>query len=195
MTWEYIDIRNITDGEFDSWYAMADENRRARCDACRVREDRLRAIAGDHLARTGIAAHCGIDPEVIRFDRTADGKPYAVGLNVHFNISHSGSLVLCAVSERSVGIDVEQLRPVNARLTKKVCTPAELAYIQEVPGWGDKLTGEAMIRFFRIWTSKEAYFKWAGTGIADLKSVDTLAHICSGGTFGLDEYMVSIYEE
>ena len=88
---------------------------------------------------------------------------------------------------------VEQIRAVRSKLTGKVCTPEELRYIQEAPGWGEILTGEAMLRFFRVWTSKEAYFKWTGTGITDLKSVDTLGHIRSGGTFELAGHMVSIF--
>lgn len=189
MQWEYFDIRTITDDQFGSWYAMADESRRSRCDACRVREDRLRSIAGDHLARTLLAQLRGVDPGSIHFSRTEDGKPYAAGLDAHFNISHSGHYVVCAVSEKPVGIDVEQMRPVRARLAKRVCTEAEYAWYQEAES-----NEETIRRFFRIWTTKEAYFKWVGTGITDLKAFDTLDHIRSGGTMELDGHMVSIYE-
>lgn len=194
MDWQYLDIREMTEEQFESWYAMADRERQKKCDAYHSREDRLRAIAGDHLARMGIAARCGVKPDSICFARTADGKPYAVDLDIHFNISHSGSFVFCAVSDRSVGIDVEQMRPVKAKLTNKVCTPEELAYLMDADGWGETLTGEAMVRFFRIWTTKEAYFKWAGTGITDLKAFDTLDQIRQGRTFEKDGHMVSIYE-
>ena len=193
MRWTYLDIRTITPEQFDTWYAMADDARRERCDACRFEADRLRSIAGDHLARAELAEFCGVEPGAIRFGRTADGKPYALDLDAHFNISHSGHLVVCAVSEGSIGIDAEQLRPVKQRLTNRVCTEAELAWLREAPGWGEMLTGEAMIRFFQIWTTKEAYFKWTGTGITDLKSFDTLDHIRKGGTLELDGHMISIY--
>jgi len=194
MHWSSINIRDMTEAQFEDWYAMADAQRQQKCDACRQREDRLRAVAGDHLARLGLAKLCDVAPASIRFARTEAGKPYALGLDAHFNISHSGNFVVCAVSDRPVGIDVEQIRAVRSKLTGKVCTPEELQYIREAPGWGEILTGEAMLRFFRVWTSKEAYFKWTGTGITDLKSVDTLAHIRSGGTFKLEGHMVSIYE-
>lgn len=194
MQWSMIRIRDISEEQFDAWYAMADEDRRQKCDACRDRKDRLRAVAGDHLARAGIAACCGADPGKIHFSRTERGKPYAVGLDIHFNISHSGDLVICAVSDRPVGVDVEQIRPVRGKLANKVCCPDELAYLREASGCADMLTGEAMIRFFRIWTSKEAWFKWTGTGITDLKAFNTVPHILSGGTFELEGHMVSIYE-
>lgn len=192
MLWRYLDIRTITEEEFHSWYAMADDARRKKCDACRDPDDRLCSIAGDHLARTLLSEFRGCDPASIRFARGENGKPWAVDLNAHFNISHSGHLVVCAVSEKPVGIDAERIRPVRAKLADRVCTPAELAYVREAPGWGETLTDEAMIRFFRIWTAKEAYFKWAGTGITDLKSVDTL--VMTGNSFELDGYMVCIHE-
>ena len=194
MKWYHIDIRDITAAQFESWYAMADTDRRRKCDACRVREDRLRSIAGDHLARMGIAEHCAVAPEEIRFALTQNWKPYAVGLDVHFNLSHSGNYVVCAVSDRPVGIDVEQMRIVREKLARKVCCELELEYLQDAPGWKDPVTGRALRRFFRIWTSKEAYFKWLGTGITDLKSFNTVPHILSGGTWELDGHMVSIYE-
>lgn len=189
MQWRYLDIRRITEEEFESWYAMADEKRRQKCDACRVPEDRLCSIAGDHLARILLAQLCSVDPASIRFERTEDGKPYALGLGAHFNVSHSGHFVVCGVSDKPVGIDIEQMRPVREKLVKKVCTDAELSWYQEAES-----TEEATRRFFQIWTSKEAYFKWAGTGITDLKAFDTLDHIRSGGTFELEGHMVSIYE-
>lgn len=192
MKWYHLDIRQMSDAQFESWYAMAGEDRQRKCDDMRRQADRLCCIAGEHLARMGLADQCGVDPASIRFARTEEGKPYAVGLDIHFNISHSGDLVVCAVADRPVGIDAEKIRSVKSRLACKVCTPGELDWLRAAPGWGDELTGEAMVRFFRIWTSKEAWFKWTGTGITDLKAVDTLDHIRSGGTFEMDGYMVSI---
>ena len=194
MKWYHLDIRDITRAQFDAWYAMADRERQEKSDAYRVREDRLRSIAGDHLARMGIAAHCGVDPADIRFARTENGKPYAVGLDIHFNLSHSGDFVVCAVSDRPVGIDVEQIRTVREKLAQKVCCPEELEYLRGAPGWHDPVKGQALRRFFRIWASKEAYFKWLGTGITDLRSFNTVPHILSGGTWELDGHMVSVYE-
>ena len=189
MKWYHLDVRDMTKAQYDEYYAMADEDRRRKADACRKEEDRLCSIAGDHLARLAISEHCGVPMESIRFARTGDGKPYAVGLDVHFNISHSGSLSACAVSDKPVGIDVQIMRPVRTNLTKRVCTPGELQYIGT-----EDLTGEALVRFYRVWCTKEAYFKWLGTGITDLKSFDTVDHIFSGGTFQIGDYMVSIYE-
>ena len=192
MKWYYLDIRTIMAEEFDRWYAMADAQRRKKADRYRFPDDRLRSIAGDHLARTGLAELRGVDPASIRFARTERGKPYAIDLDAHFSISHSGHLVVCAVSERPVGIDVELIRPVKEDLAGKVCTDAELMWLRSAPGGGRTLEGECLTRFFRIWTAKEAWFKMTGTGITDLRSCDTLERIRQGGTFELNGHMVSI---
>ena len=129
MKWYHLDVRDMTKAQYDEYYAMADEDRRRKADACRNEEDRLCSIAGDHLARLAISEHCGVPMESIRFARTGDGKPYAVGLDVHFNISHSGSLAACAVSDKPVGIDVQVMRLVRKALARKVCTRRELSYL------------------------------------------------------------------
>ena len=44
--------------------------------------------------------------------RTERGKPYFPQFpGLHFNLSHSGQLTLCALSHLPVGVDIEQLRP------------------------------------------------------------------------------------
>ena len=111
MKWYHLDIRTMTDEAYAEYYAMADEERRRKTDACRNADDRLRSIAGDHLARLAISEHCGVPMETILFGRTGNGKPYAIGLDVHFNISHSGDcLWFCGGqprgTEQQTGLDL-----------------------------------------------------------------------------------------
>lgn len=90
--------------------------------------------------------------------RLPGGKPYfpAAG-SIHFNLSHSGSLVLCAVGDGEVGVDIEEIRPRRDTLPKAVLTGAEYeAYLLEGGTW------EA---FYTLWTRKEAWCKYTGEGI------------------------------
>lgn len=59
----------------------------------------------------------GSAPEDIFFYRGENGKPLT-NLTLHFNCSHSGGFVVCAVGEREVGVDLEQIRPVHPRLER-----------------------------------------------------------------------------
>jgi 4'-phosphopantetheinyl transferase len=50
-----------------------------------------------------------IDNKYIRINKNQYGKPYLKEYpNFNFNISHSGEYVLCAVDDKSIGIDVEE---------------------------------------------------------------------------------------
>ena len=98
-----------------------------------------------------------IDISTIVIERNNQGKPYLKDLpDFHFNISHSGDVQAVAVSDKNVGVDIEKLRPVNMKVTKRFCDN-ETAYIKEC---------NSDIRFFEVWTKKEAFLKYKGTGIS-----------------------------
>lgn len=89
-------------------------------------------------------------------ERGTQGKPFFPDHpNFHFNLSHSGEWVLCALSdEGEVGVDIEQIRPRREHLPRYIMSDAEFAAFDG--SWED---------FFRIWTLKEAYVKYQGTSI------------------------------
>jgi serine/threonine protein phosphatase PrpC len=43
------------------------------------------------------------------FDRNENGKPFLVGYDVHFSISHTEGLVTCAISDKPIGVDAEKI--------------------------------------------------------------------------------------
>lgn len=87
------------------------------------------------------------------------GKPYlAEHPEIQFNISHCAGLAACAVHNRVIGLDVENIRPFSNRLLKKMLTEEELEDLS-----GREMTPEI---FFRYWTLKESYLKAKGTGLA-----------------------------
>ena len=88
--------------------------------------------------------------------RGPQGKPL---LNeAHFNISHSGDMVLLAFStEVPVGIDVEKVRPIEHQKFVKQFHEEELRDFEEARISED--------RFFEYWTRKEAVIKAIGKGL------------------------------
>ena len=55
--------------------------------------------------------------------RTPLGKPYFPQYpGLHFNLSHSGPLTVCALSTLPVGVDIEQIRPRGASLPRYALT-------------------------------------------------------------------------
>lgn len=85
------------------------------------------------------------------------GKPKVEGLE--FSLSHSGNLVLCAVSEEPVGCDIERLREAPKGVAERYFSDAEQAYLSRFSA------DEYDRKFFRIWTMKESYVKMTGEAL------------------------------
>lgn len=117
-------------------------------------EDRKRCLgAGLLLAR--ILPLYGENPEAVVYG--AAGKPEAQ--RVHFNLSHSGDLVICAVGEKAVGCDIEKITEEPKGVAERFFHPAEAAYL-------GTFQGQARTEmFYRLWTWKESYVKMTGEGM------------------------------
>ncbi|MBX3400550.1 MAG: 4'-phosphopantetheinyl transferase superfamily protein [Gemmataceae bacterium] len=115
----------------------------------------LRRILGGYL---------GIEPRDVPLTVEPDGKPVLAEGRLQFNVTHSGERGLVAVANRRVGVDLEQLRPVeNADgLVERFFGPDEREQYRRLPV-DLKLAG-----FFRGWTGKEALLKAVGTGIQNV---------------------------
>ncbi len=94
-----------------------------------------------------------------------NGKPVYNNSDIHFNLSHAGDYVVCAVSDRAVGIDIEGPRKNAIKVAKRFFTQAECDWI-----------GDDNFRFSRVWTLKEAYAKLTGEGIAGTVSKVEFRH-------------------
>lgn len=85
-------------------------------------------------------------------------KPYLIGQNLHFNISHSKDLVACAIAEYPLGIDLEFNDPeVSYFDFTSQMTSNE---IREIYDSEDRAKA-----FFAWWTRKEAVIKAHGAGM------------------------------
>ena len=129
MKWYKYDIRDLTDNEYNKWYSLMSEDKQCRVDRFRFVDDKKRTVAGEMLARKAIAEWCSVAPEDIVFGIKEHGKPYAKNLSIEFNISHSSDMVVCAVDDKPVGIDIEQIRPIDLTVAKRICTDEELLYL------------------------------------------------------------------
>ncbi len=175
MKWYKYDIRELTDAEYNKWYSLMSDDKQQRVDRFRFVDDKKRTVAGEMLARKAIAEWCGVTYESITFGTKEHGKPYAKDLGVEFNISHSGDMVVCAVDDKPVGIDIEQIRPIDLTVAKRICTDEELLYLfGRTPTEQDfayTTDTETLTHFFELWTAKEAYSKCKGCGISNLDNI------------------------
>ena len=90
----------------------------------------------------------------------AHGKPEISELPLNFSLSHSGSYVICAVSERRIGADIQQLKDTDSRkLAQRFFAESEYKELEKCGESGRQRL------FFEMWTRKEAYGKLTGEGV------------------------------
>ncbi len=91
--------------------------------------------------------------EAFEIRRKRTGKPYAVN-GPCYSFSDSCGFLLCVVSEREIGGDIERRRSAAKymRIAKRFFAPDEAAAATEE-------------NFFEIYTAKEAYVKYTEMGI------------------------------
>ena len=94
-------------------------------------------------------------PEIQVTDR---GKPYFADGKLYFSISHTPRRVFCALSEKNIGIDAEEMdRAIDLRLADRILSPAER---QQYDVAADK-----RMALLRLWVLKEASAKHSGEGL------------------------------
>ncbi|XP_020571066.1 uncharacterized protein LOC110018180 [Phalaenopsis equestris] len=134
------------------------------------------ALLARTLVRTTLSRYTQskIKPQSLRFSKNTYGKPQLVWQDedgwvppcLHFNISHTSSLVACAVTvDVQVGIDVEdkrrRLRNELLSFARRFFSPNEVEFLH---GLTDPVTQQQ--EFIKLWTLKEAYVKALGRGFS-----------------------------
>lgn len=112
------------------------------------------------------------------------GKPCHEAL--HFNLSHSGIYVICAVGEREIGCDIQKIRPCRELMVRRFFAPEEQEYILSVQG------KERDERFILLWSRKESFLKMTGEGLT--REPGELSCLSGTGFYErrLEEYMICV---
>ena len=92
------------------------------------------------------------------FETGKYGKAYLSNYeNIHFNLSHSGKFVCCAISDEEVGVDIEYNDPtIDLKIAENYFFNTEYENIIH----SEKPSDE----FFNYWVLKESYMKYTGLG-------------------------------
>ena len=124
------------------------------------KEVALRRLLGETLISFALREYWGLPLGSYRILRGEKGKPFIVGReNVFFNLSHSGEYVVCAVSDREVGIDIEKRAKARMEVAGRFFHEGEVRMLKSLSGTEqDRL-------FFNYWSVKESFLKYIGTGL------------------------------
>lgn len=127
--------------------------------------DRERFIATRGILRHILAGYLDVDPREVLFETGTHGKPgIAGGGTLRFNLSHSGEIMLLAVTyARELGVDIEKM---------KENVPFETLadhYFDPEDAWDLRLlpASKRAWKFYDIWTTTEAKLKAEGVGVAN----------------------------
>jgi 4'-phosphopantetheinyl transferase len=154
-----LDTRRI---DLVSMRALLSADEQGRADRYRQEGDVARFVAGRGALRRILGERTGQDAHKLVFLEGDGGKPALRNHpSVHFNLSHSGDVVLIALGPEPLGVDIEAMRELDHRaLAGMNFHPDEIAGMDAQPN--------PRAAFFQLWTHKEAFLKATGVGLTDL---------------------------
>ncbi len=127
-------------------------------------EDRQRFIISRGMLRLLLSRYLSVSAEEVMFSSGRNGK-LSIGnankKNICFNVSHSGDWVLIAIGCSETGVDVEKVEPSFSYedIVARCFSAPEKRFIQEAE--------KPLIRFYQLWTQKEALLKATSIGLID----------------------------
>ncbi len=158
-----VNYNKITDINNDNYQLLRNavsEERRMRADRFHFIDDAKRSICAELLLQYSLFQKCG---RLVEMDIGYNefGKPFMNHINgFSYNLSHSGKWVAIAYGSSEVGIDIEKIQTGKESISDKFFTEEENSFIHTVTG------EERTKRFTQIWTLKESYIKYCGTGLS-----------------------------
>lgn len=156
------------------WVEELPEIKRQQIKRLRQQNDQLLSLAGLQLLKIGISEVSGkpFALDQLRFPEKA--KPFFAG-NIDFNISHSGDVVCCVISDSAkVGVDLELQRDVTPATMNKFLD-------ESTDSLGNTPDKNMKYRFFDVWTKNEAIIKAANHG--SIYNMHDIQHEQIGGHY------------
>jgi 4'-phosphopantetheinyl transferase len=135
------------------------EERTAKINRYYFEKDRKYSLFAELILKYALLKEYNLKDKSIKFEYNPYGKPFLKDYpHIHFNLSHSGDWVVCALSKTEVGIDIEKIDILPMQVAKSILTERELDYLS----LGAEDPKEL---FYKYWTLKESYVKAVGEGI------------------------------
>ena len=149
----YCNVENL---DLKRAYDRVSKNRQEKIDFYRFDKDKKLSCGAYLLLKKLLSAENITQPT---FQTGKYGKAYISNHeNIHFNLSHSGKMVLCAISDMEVGVDIEYIDPkIDLNIAKHYFYNSEYENIMNSENSADE--------FFRYWVLKESYMKYTGLGM------------------------------
>ena len=144
--------------------------------------DQIRSLASSYLINK-------LSKEPLLFNDM--GKPFYEN-GPYFNVSHSGRFIMMAVSNKEIGVDIEENTNKDMSALIRIFNEAEAKMIKEHAD------------FYYLWCAKESLIKCIGSSISKVKEIPSLpfngvktfkGKDYYSKTFVYDKHIVSITRE
>ncbi len=147
---------------FEEYYGQIPEYRREKIDKIVPLQSKIASLGAGLLLKKMLSE---IDLEDMKavFGIGENGKPFLKEhQNIHFNLSHSGKRVMCILSDKQAGCDVERADRGDIKLAERFYSTEEMEYLEKIEDIVKRQKA-----FIDIWTGKESYIKALGKGMAE----------------------------
>lgn len=148
------------DRAVDLLCASLSANRQEKIQRFRYPKGKVLSLGAGLLLDYGLGRY-GLREKDVVMAYGNDEKPYLKDYpDIHFNLSHSGTMAMAAFGDREVGCDVEQAGKPDYRIVRRFFAPEEARALEEETEENSKAR-----MFYRFWTLKESFLKVTGKGI------------------------------
>lgn len=176
---------------YEKYLSFLPDERLEKISRFRFDKDKILSLFSGLLICTEASKQAGIKSNEIQFEYNEHEKPSIKNFpEFHFSVSHSGNCVAFVSDTSPIGIDAEIISDARIEIAKRFFSENEYKYILESESQNNT--------FYEIWTKKEAYVKFLGTGLSTpLSSFDVTNKNLSSKfyTKQISEYMLSIFSE
>ncbi len=158
--WDY----EYSTDELSRHIAILSPDEHSRMQRFRFERDRVQYAVCHSILRILLGRYLGLSTSSISFVKNEFDKPRLapnlVASELAFNLSHTTRVgVLAIASGLSVGVDIEEVRPVQPGTVEQYFSAHEQASLARLKD------SEWLEGFYNCWTRKEAILKAEGTGL------------------------------
>lgn len=152
--------RLLSETEWNTFSLYLTKEKRERLAQYLRPEDAQRSMLGEMLVKLSVRERERCPLHEIIIDKHSSGKPYlSYPSNLFFNISHSDNWIAIAIDLEEIGVDVEDISPIDLGIAKRFFTEKEniqLFSVSEI---------KRLELFYTFWTLKESFLKLIGEGL------------------------------
>lgn len=149
----YSDVSNL---DYKKYYDLLPKKRKERIDKYKFEEDKKLSCGAWVLLSIALKKHkINISKYEIEYEK--NGKPCLKNCDYNFSISHSGNYVAVAISKKSIGIDIERIKPFEEKMIKHIFNDLDLDNFNN--------SKNKNYAFYQTWTYKESILKLTGEGL------------------------------